>query len=362
LTQGGITPGAGARRSRRGYFYQDAYTARCCLEMVNGRWEVVEPEADEDVLCRSAESDETRFIQVKTVEGPPRLWTVAELCRPQSAGHPETSMLGRLLTGKEIPDNGVLVFATNERVAPELRPLTAADGSSRESVEAELADRLEGVEPSNRELEWCLRRLLIEECENTADGLEAQLHRDLGLIALSRGFALLPNEVSSLLEHVLAFVQERSREPGPTPISRHSFESLLDTWADQIQSHTDLSVVSPDEGLRPKLLATGMTKDEIRKCEEMRFRFSRRRRSAVGDERVALDDLVDEIAMACLDIRARRNAGDVSPGLASVQATLAAVADLFDVRGWGDSGVSLATALGALHDVTGRCQNRYVDE
>lgn len=362
MSQGGMTPGAGARRSRRGYYYQDAYAARCCLEMLNGRWELVQPEADEDVLCGSPESDETRFIQVKTVEGPPRLWTAAELCRPQSPGQPETSMLGRLLTGKELPDNGVLVFATNERAAPGLRPLTEMDVASREPVEADLADRLAGLEPSNRDLMWCLRRLLIEECENTADGLEAQFHRDLGLMASSRGFALLPTEVSDLLERVLALVQGRSRDPDPTPIWRNEFETLLDTWADQIQSQTDLSVTSPDEGLRPKLLAAGMTLEEIHKCEEMRFRFSRRRRSAVGDERAALDDVVDEIAMACLDVRARRKAGDLSPGLASVQASLTDVANLYDLRDWSTSGVSRATAFGALHDVTGRCQNRYVDD
>lgn len=362
MSQGGLAPGAGARRSRRGYYYQDAYSARRCLEMLNGNWDLVHPESDEDVLCSSSGAEQTCFIQVKTVEGPPRLWTAAELCRPDSPGRPETSILGRLLSGKELPDDAVLVLATNERVAPELRPLTNTDPEARREVVEDLARRLDGLAPRGRDLQWCLERLLIEECENTADGLEAQLHRDLGFLALSRGFPLLPQEVSDLVERILAFVQERSRSPEDAPITRGDFETLLDGWADQIQSQTNLDVASAQKGLRPKLIAAGMSLEEVQKCEEMRFRFARRRRSAVGDERGALDEVVDEIAMACLDVKTRRKAGNLLPGLPSVQATISAIADLHTARAWRASGVSLASAYGALHDVTGRCQNRYVDE
>lgn len=327
--------------------------------MLEGRWASVLPEGDEDVVCQA--DGESSLAQVKTVEDPTQLWTAALVCRPETTGRIETSILGRLLTGKTLSEETRFVLVTNERVGPDLRPLTRIADGNRTAVEDDLVNRLKGLVPDGRDVRWCIERLIIEECENTADGLEAQVERRLAFVSSDRGFPLLPNELSELLTKLLVHVQERSRQRETDPITRDDLGALLDSWADRIRTETSLNMESPDEALRPKLEAAGLEPEEIRRCEDMRIGFSRRRRAAVGRERIELDSLADEVAMACLSVKARRKAGEIDPGLASVDAALASVGQLHGERGWDERDVSLATAYGALHDVTGRCQNRYVD-
>ncbi len=327
--------------------------------MLEGRWDSVLPEGEEDVVCQA--EDESSLAQVKTVEDPTQLWTASLVCRPETPGRIDTSILGRLFTGKTLSDETRFLLVTNERVGRDLRPLTSLDGGNRTGIEDDVVTRLEGLALDGRDVRWCVERLMIEECENTADGLEAQVERRLAFVSAGRGFPLLPNELSELLDKLLLHVQERSRDRQASPIKRDDLETLLDEWADRIQADTSSNMQSPDEALRPKLEAAGLDPEEIRRCEDMRIRFSRRRRAAVGRERTELDALVDEIAMACLGVKARRNAGDIEPGLGSVEAALASVTELHGQRGWDARDISLATAYGALHDVTGRCQNRYVD-
>ena len=51
MTTSRQSPGTGARRSRRGYYYEDLYTLRSCLQMVRGNWDSVLPEGEENVSC-----------------------------------------------------------------------------------------------------------------------------------------------------------------------------------------------------------------------------------------------------------------------------------------------------------------------
>lgn len=330
--------------------------------MLQGEWTAITPESAEDVVCDSAPSQERRFGQVKTVENPSQLWTPARLCQPERAGEPETSILGRLITEKDFPESCVLILATNERVSPDLRPLVHGSTGDRSAISAELERRLSGAQPRGRSLRWCVDRFWIEECENTADGLEAQIHRLVGLAASSHSRPLLTQEVDALLDRIVSFVQRRSREHLHQRIEREEFESQFVTWAEEISLQTEVHMTSPDESLRAKLTAAGLDNAEISGFEGMRFRFSRARRAAVAVERTSLDEVADEIAMACIEIRHGRQAGTTEPGLASLQATLAKVESLHSARGWDDKGISLSLAYGALHDITGRCQNRYVDD
>lgn len=330
--------------------------------MLQGEWDAVTPESAEDVVIESIPRNEKLFIQVKTVEHPTQLWSPASLCQPDTSGRPETSILGRLITMKEFPQDARLILATNERVNVVLRPLTTTSSLDRSWIEADLERRLVGLQPIDRELPWCIERLQIEECENTADGLEAQVLRLEGAVAHSRGVSLLASELGDLLARVINLIQERSRGHEINTISREEFERLFDIWASEITSGTNLSMASQDQALRPKLESAGLTTEEIRRCEEMRIRFGRRRRSAVGHERSVLDQVADEIAMVCLGIKAARVSGALASGLPSLETALQKVTELHATRDWAAQGVPLATAYGVLHDITGRCQNRYVDD
>lgn len=312
-------------------------------------------------MCESDDPQEKCFVQVKTVENPVQLWSPARLCQPERAGEPHTSILGRLFTGKDLDDPSTFLLVVNKRVNPFLRPLVRGSEEDSTAARGDLASRLTGVEPSGRSLHWCLERFRIVECDNTADGLESQVHRHLGVLAKARSKALLVHEVEGVLDRLVAFVQEMSRGDVHETIRKEAAEQVLLAAADEISLETELRIASVNETLRAKLEAAGLEEAEIRRCEAMRFQFSRARRSAVGRERAALDEVADEIAMACISIKARRRAGTIDPGIASLEAAIGKVDELHVIRQWQGRGVSLILSYGALHDITGRCQNRYVD-
>lgn len=47
------TPGEGARRSRRGYYFEDLCAPRHCMAMADGRWIAVTSDGDEDITSAS---------------------------------------------------------------------------------------------------------------------------------------------------------------------------------------------------------------------------------------------------------------------------------------------------------------------
>jgi hypothetical protein len=357
----GQAPGAGARRSRRGYYYQDLYTLRCCLQMVQGSWDSVVPEGEEDVSCRRESPPLTKHVQVKTVEEATQMWSEARLCQPDQAGRPETSILGRLFSGKELPDETMLVIATNEGMNVALRPLRVGGADqNRANVVSSLESRLAGLTPDGgRTLRWCLERLEIEECEGTADWLEAQVLRELHRACAGFGLHLLPEELERLLDILLGVIQRAARAEPPQILTRDEFEGLLRREAAGITSQTAAIHGPEGERLSDKLRVAGFAEEEILGVEQMRMRFSRERRTSVADRRVTLDELADEIAMGCLQMKALRETGQLQPGLPAFHATVQEVQRLHGAGSWAQRGVSLALAYGALHDITGRCQNRY---
>ena len=63
-------PAEGARRSRRGYWYQDLYALGRYLDLIDGVWETVTVESHEDIVCEQTGANAlVRYEQVKTVEG-----------------------------------------------------------------------------------------------------------------------------------------------------------------------------------------------------------------------------------------------------------------------------------------------------
>jgi hypothetical protein len=285
-----ISPGAGARRSRRGFFYQDLYAVRSVLELIDGTWIEVIPESDEDVVCKADDPPATCFVQVKTVENPTQLWSPARLCEPERAGDPATSILGKLFLGKDLDDSCRFLLVVNERVNPALRPLALGRDEDSAEIRAELASRLGGVEPTGLSLQACLERFRIEECDNTADALESRIHRRLGVLLGARSKELLFSEIEAVIGRLVAFVQEKGRGEHHA-ITREVAEDLVLSSADEVSLETELRMAAVDETLRAKLEAAGLEEAQIRRYDAMRFQFSRARRSAVGGERSALDEV-----------------------------------------------------------------------
>jgi hypothetical protein len=352
-------PSYGARRSRRGYHYQDLYTLLCCLEMLHGTWDEVLPEGEEDVTCHRVSPPARQQVQVKTVENPTALWTPARLCRPDTQGQPETSILGRLFTNKELPDETTLMLLVNEGVNRDLLPLRIGQSLDRSAIELQLTNMLDGVNPSsNRTVRWCVARLHIEELEATEQGLEDRVFRLLGRTCLAIEYALLPDELDELLLTLVQHVQAAARAVTPTSIERAAFEVLLRHKAEEMMRATNEAQGYLAPTLNQKLRTASLNDEQIRRCQQMRAGFNRRRRSAIGQTAAMLDHLSDEVFMACSTLTAERNAGQIAPGPDLYAQTVRHVRDIYSSGGW-TSHVALGEAYGALHEITARCQHRY---
>ena len=94
--------------------------------------------------------------------------------------------------------------------------------------------------------------------------------------------------------------------------------------------------------------------------EQWRIAFSREHRQALRARRRALDDVLDRVAAVCFRVTAMRESGTVAPGAASYLAIEQEIGKLHGELSWPDAGVDIPLALGALHEITARCQNRYV--
>ena len=137
------SPGQSARRSRRGYYYQDLVSLGFCIDMLSGEWDHVTPDGDEDVVCVAADPAKVTYVQVKTEESAGQHWTVSKCTRPDIVGRPETSVLGRLFVGKPLPDESTFILLTNEGVSDSSRPLTVVDrGSTADELLRKLEQRL----------------------------------------------------------------------------------------------------------------------------------------------------------------------------------------------------------------------------
>ncbi len=353
-------PASGARRSRRGYYYQDLYTMWCCLRMLHGEWDEVLPEGEEDVTCKRSIPPVHRQVQVKTLENPPSLWSPARLCNPEIRDRPDTSILGRLFTNKGLPDQTNLVLLLNEGVNRELLPLKVGQTLNRSGIEAELTRRLDGLVPSSgRTVGWCVQRLEIEEFEATAEGVESRIFRFLSSTCQSLGHPLLPDEIEQLLSDLMQAVQTAARALESVAITRTGFEATLRHRAEELMRSTNESQGDLAPTLDQKLRRAQLNDEQVEKCQRMRATFNRRRRSAVGQMGAALDDLATEVFMACSSTAAKRHAGQITPGAELYAETVSAVSDVHRIGGWSGRQIALADAYGALHDITARCEHRY---
>ncbi len=356
-----ISPGDGARRSRRGYYFQDLCTVRCCFGLLDGTWSSITADGNEDIECVEASlAAPVEYVQVKTEEFPSRPWNVVQLCAAERPRQPETSILGRLFTGKRLPDGARFLLISNVQLHAELRPFVSPVTADRAPASATIAARLSSLPISDgRDVRWCVERLRIQHVAGDADALEAMVLRDLGTAATQLNFGLMPNELEALLEGLVAFVQRHARDMVPAPMSADAFRTEFAAQAQAAVAGTDALLGPTAPTLAEKLQAAGMDTDQVLALQDTHLRYLRTRRSALPDFAVLLDELTEEIRMRCISLRLERREGTIAPGGMLFTRTREAVEHVHSAGNWGARGVTLTLAYGALHDVTSRCQHRY---
>lgn len=355
-----LTPGDGARRSRRGYYFQDLCALRHCLAMADGRWSAVTSDGDEDVTSTSQAPAVVEYCQIKTEEFPSTPWTVARLCEAERSGDRATSILGRLFLGKALPASAKFRLVGNVPLHPDLRPLSPGGAMSRDSVVTAIESRLGALTLSDgRSVRWCLERLEIDNVAGNADALEAMTLRELGATTMRLSVGLLPNELEALLEGLIGYVQTMARAVNPAPISRDDFAAELRSRGEAATRATQASAGPGAPTLSEKLAAAGVGPEQIAALQQTHFEFTRIYRSSLPNRTAQLDDLTERIRMACVELSLRRREGVIQPGAEMFSATNSAVRDLHSAGGWEGRGIPLAIAYGVLHDITARCQHRY---
>jgi hypothetical protein len=326
--------------------------------MVRGDWDHVISDGAEDICCH-ATATQRRWIQVKTAEHPPTAWTPARISQPQGSGV-DTSFLGKLFGDKDLEDDDEFWLLLNGQLDPALRPLDVdASREPRDAIEADIVDRLRAMTSIRaRTIEWCVKRLWLKTGPYHAEDVERRLLSALDSLARSRGTRLNLDDLERVMRDVMSVITEAARATDPDPIDGVRMQNALDEAFRRALGGTDPSSMVPTK-LPEKLVEASLLPAAVEKAQQMRARFVLDRRSSVPPRAEVLDEIADVIFVACSRLRAQADAGERDAGAALFAATVGEVERLHMLGDWGTHGVTLATAVGALHDITGRCQHHY---
>lgn len=350
----------GGRRSRRGFAYQDAVTLLDCLELGSLFSEVRFEDAD-DIVCTGINDDFVVYRQVKTIEGGGR-HSLASVSAPERAQRIETSILGRLFTGKPKdvreerfglvlnvePQNDLKGFYCDRYSRPSPTHDQRAAVCERLSELAlpagcSIAQRVDA-------LEVIVESRTIEEVERLiVSKLKAPIAAHLG------GQPLL-QEVEDVLAQLSTEISRDAHAVAPKAWTTSSFAELLDRIVTQVTGRRTDGRMEPLPRLAKKLRVALLPAEEIQEHSDGLLRYRREQRASVGEGRKRFDTLNDEVFAATTKISARRRAGLLQDGPDAYSATLDSVSAVAIIVG-----VPQALALQALSDVTARCQHRYSD-
>jgi hypothetical protein len=334
--------------------------------MLQGHWDEVVCEGDEDITCTKRNPPRCWYRQVKTVEDPRRLWSPAMLCQSETGGNIQTSVLGRLFTVKPMPDDARFVLVLNENVNDDLRSLVVRDRASRHQESPELLkhleERLAELAPAgNRSIRWCLERLHIEVRGRTIEDVENKARSRVNdLCREIRTYALLMDEVEDILVDLLGVVAASSKAEEPIPLTSAFFKERVVSSVERRAGMLLDGTMSAPEAIGEKLDKAQLTSSEIQHAREMHLTFAGWCRQAVGDRKQLLIALTDSVFMACQGVSADRRSGIISDGLPAYKATLGAVRRAFDEENFGARGATMSEAWAALANITARCRHRYV--
>lgn len=354
-------PGDGARRSRRGYAYQDAVTLLDCLDMHNGHYEEVSFEDLDDIVCRG--HDFTKYRQVKTKEDAVQ-HSIATICKPKLKNKPETSILGRLFSSKPISESTGFCLLLNETPHSNLATFRVRRGRSRGKVAEEscreIIGRLDGlILPHGITVSWCVDRFEILIESRTIDEIEDRLWRRLiGPVTKILHMQPIPSELEDILVILGRRLTRDARAFTPQAWTATDFDLML---KEAVAKCTGINVDGtriPLPTLATKLAPTKISEPEIQAQSAAMLDYRRRYRSAIGEERSIFKNINDHIFFACVEVSARRRAGFIPDGPVAYAETIHAIKHL-NIPG---VSVSLPDKLAALTDVTARCQHRYSDD
>jgi hypothetical protein len=357
-----MTPDYGGRRSRRGFAYQDAVTLLDCLDMHDGNFSEVGFEDLDDIVCMLQR--DAIYRQVKTKEDATR-HSISTICAAEKSGKPETSILGRLFSGKILTDSTRFCLVLNTMPTADLAAFKVERGQVRSEVSerhcAKIVESLRGlplVEKYN--IRWHIDRFEVLIEARTIEQVEAIILSRLNKpVAKILGQSPLMSELQDVLIALCGLVARDARTVQPKRWSAEFFSLALQEAVTHATGRRADGELEPLQSLAAKLEPAGVLPDEARAQVDAMLGYRRRYRTAIGSERAYFDSLNDHVFALCTEICAQRRAGLIPPGAAAYAKTLQAVAHL-------ESGTIRTTPLpekfAALSDVTARCQNRYSDD
>ncbi|WP_413116254.1 dsDNA nuclease domain-containing protein [Streptomyces sp. CY1] len=363
-----LAPADGGRRSRRGFLYQDAVTLLDCLDMLDGRWTEVSWEDLEDILC--LQGDAPAYRQVKTVEGPSKAHSIADVCRADQAKKPEyrtaaTSYLGKLFLGKPLPDGARFTLIVNETPAADLYQFVCGRGAQPQPVTGasrhKVIEKLADLElPDGRDIAWCVDRLDVLLTARTADQVEQEAFQRLyPHVRDYLGQEPMIPEVDNVLKQLVSVHIARSAaEQAPRRHTADDFRRILEDCIRQATGQRQDGTTERLMTLTQKLRPAGIPDAEAERQHESLLAFRQARRQSVGLGRRRLDALSDKVFAICQVTSARWRGGVIQAGQAAYMATVQAILDIPEVQ---SGEVALSDALAVLSDITARCQNRYED-
>lgn len=350
------------RRSRRGFAYQDAVTLLDCLDMHDGAYDSVGFEDLDDIVCQSG--GHATFRQVKTQEDGSR-HSIASVCRPEIKDRAETSIIGRLFSGKPLSDNTRFCLVLNETPQADLGAFKIERGDPRGPVapahcQAVIA-RLEKLPVANGvTVAWYVDRFEVLVEPRTIDQLEDAILRRLAEpVAALLGQPPLHPELEDVLIRLSTVLTRDARAVKARTWDSSTFAAELDGLITAATGRRRDGTDAPLEDLVAKLGKAGLPAPEAEEHARSARAFRLRYRSAIGGERQAMESLYDHVFAICAEVSARRRAGEIAAGPAAYAATVTAVCDrpLVPARA-----VSQPDRLAALSEITARCQNRYTDD
>jgi hypothetical protein len=355
------SPGDAGRRSRRGFAYQDAVTLLDCLDMHDGKFEEVGFEDLDDIVCVLGPN--VTYRQVKTIEDGSR-HSIYTVCNPKIKGKPETSILGRLFSGKPITQFSDFCLLLNETPGKDLAAFRATRGCPRGEIPQNsrdhIARRLKGLLlPDNVEIDWCIDKFEILVESRTIEEVEAIICRQLvEPVTKVLGSQPLPSELDDILIHLGRLVAREAQAVKPRRWSATQFDQSLRKEVARVTGRRQDGSIAPLPSLSEKLACAGVPDDEAIAQTEALLDYRRRYRSAIGQERAMLNTLNDHVFSVCVDVSAQRRAGLIPEGPKAYAATIQGIRHI-EILGMR---IAMPEKIAALSDVTARCQNRYSDD
>jgi len=355
-----VSAADGGRRSRRGFAYQDVVTLLDCLDMHEGAFDAVSFEDLDDIVC--AVNGHATYRQVKTKEDGTR-HSVATVCRPEIKDRVETSILGRLFSGKPLTEGTRFCLLLNETPTPDLGEFSirrdAIRGAASEEARRAVAERLMDLPlPEGATISWFVDRFEVLVEARTIEQVEDAAIRRLKMpVARVLGQQPLLEELEEVLSRLVGLVSRDAMAPRPRRWKDDFFATQLEEAVMRVTGRRPDGGIEPLLSLGSKLAPAGVPAEEADAQRDVLLDYRRRYRASVGGERAVFDALNDRVFAVCTEISAKRRARIIDEGPAAYAATVQAVAGLelpSDV-------MSSSDKMAALSDVTARCQNRYSD-